>query len=141
MKEEWEEEWAQAEEEVLAEGLEIAEEEVVAVAEEGVKMLELTDQNFEQEVLRSEKPVLVDFWSPTCPPCLILGPIIEEIAKEFEDKAKVGKLNVFENPETAEKYQIVGIPTIIIFKNGEIKERTTGVKPKQVIVDKLNLLL
>jgi len=104
-------------------------------------MLELTDQNFEQEVLRSEKPVLVDFWSPTCPPCLILGPIIEEIAKEFEDKAKVGKLNVFENPETAEKYQIVGIPTIIIFKNGEIKERTTGVKPKQVIVDKLNLLL
>jgi len=104
-------------------------------------MLELTDENFEQEVLRNEKPVLVDFWSPTCPPCLILGPIIEEIAKEFEGKAEVGKLNVFKNPETAKKYQIVGIPTIIIFKDGEIKERATGLKPKQVIVDKLNSLL
>jgi len=104
-------------------------------------MLELIDQNFEQEVIKSEKPVLVDFWSPTCPPCLILGPIIEEIAREFEGKVKVGKLNVMENPETAKKYEIVGIPTIIIFKDGEVKERATGVRPKQVIVDKLNLFL
>jgi len=104
-------------------------------------MVGLTDQNFEEEVLKSEKPILVDFWSPTCPPCLILGPIIEEIAKEFEGKAKVGKLNVMENPEIAKKYEIVGIPTIIIFKDGEIKERTTGLKPKQIIVDKLNSLL
>jgi len=101
----------------------------------------LTNQNFEQEVIKSNQLVLVDFWSPTCPPCLILGPIVEEIAKEFEGKAKVGKLNVFENPETAKKYQIVGIPTIIIFKNGEIKETATGLRPKQVIVDKLNSLL
>lgn len=101
-------------------------------------MLELTDQNFEKEVLETEKPVLVDFWSPTCPPCLVLGPIIEEIAKEFEGRAKIGKLNVFENPETAKKYQIFGIPTIIIFKNGEIKERATGVRPKEVIAEKLN---
>ena len=104
-------------------------------------MLELSDQNFEQEVIKSEELVLVDFWSPTCSPCLILGPIIEEVAQEFEGKVKVGKLNVFENPETARKYQILGIPTIIIFKNGEIKERATGVRPKQVIVDKLNSLL
>jgi len=104
-------------------------------------MVGLTDQNFEREVIQSKELILVDFWSPTCPPCLILGPIIEEIAKEFEDKAKVGKLNVFENPETAKKYQIVGIPTIIIFKDGEIKERATGLKPKQAIVDKLNSLL
>ena len=104
-------------------------------------MLELTTQNFEEEIIKSDKPVLVDFWSPTCPPCLALGPIIEEIAKEFEGKAKVGKLNVLENPETARKYQIVGIPTIIIFRNGEIKERATGLRPKQIIVDKLNSLL
>lgn len=103
--------------------------------------LTLTDQNFEQEVIKSGKLVLVDFWSPTCSPCLILGPIIEEIAKEFEGKAKVGKLNVMENPETAKKYEIVGIPTIIIFKEGEIKERATGLKPKEVIVNKLNSLL
>ena len=104
-------------------------------------MLELTDENFEQEVTKSKQLVLVDFWSLTCPPCLILGPIIEEIAKEFKDKAKVGKLNVFENQKTAGKYQIVGIPTIIIFKNGEMKERATGLRPKQVIADKLNSLL
>jgi len=99
------------------------------------------DQNFEQEVIKSEKPVLVDFWSPTCPPCLMLGSIIEEIAREFEGKAKVGKLNVFENQETAGKYQIVGIPTIIIFKNGEIKGRATGLRPKHILIDKLNSLL
>ncbi len=101
----------------------------------------LTDQNFEEEVIKSDQPVLVDFWSPTCPPCLVLGPIIEEIAREFEGKAKVGKLNVFENPEIARKYQIVGIPTIIIFKNGEVKERASGLRPKQVIADRLNSLL
>jgi len=104
-------------------------------------MLELNDQNFEEEVIKSNQLILVDFWSPTCSPCLILGPIIEEISKEFEGKAKVGKLNVFENQETAEKYQIVGIPTIIIFKNGEIKERATGLRPKQILVDKINSLL
>lgn len=101
-------------------------------------MIELTDQNFEEEVIKSKDPVLVDFWSPTCPPCLLLGPIIEEIAKEFEDKAKVGKLNVFENPETAGKYKIVGIPTIIIFKDGKTVERATGLRPKEIIIDKLN---
>ena len=101
----------------------------------------LTDQNFQKEVLNSEGLVLVDFWSPTCPPCLMLAPIIEEIAKEFEGKAKIGKLNVFENQETADKYQIFSIPTIIIFKNGKEIERAVGLRPKQVIVDKLNSLL
>lgn len=103
--------------------------------------MELTDQNFEEEVIKNEKPVLVDFWSPTCPPCLVLGPIIEEIAREFEGKVKVGKLNVLENTETAKKYEIVGIPTIIIFKDGELKERATGLRPKEVIANKLNLLV
>ncbi len=103
-------------------------------------MLELNDQNFEEEVIKSDKPVLVDFWSPTCPPCLAIAPIIEEIAKEFEGKARVGKLNVVENPKVAQQYTIMGVPTLIIFKNGEIVERATGLKPKQVIVDKLNSL-
>lgn len=104
-------------------------------------MLELTNENFEQEVIKNDIPVLVDFWSPACPPCLMLGPIIEEIAGEFEGKAKIGKLNVMENPETARKYQIVGIPTIIIFKNGEVAERATGLRSKQAIIEKLNSLI
>jgi len=104
-------------------------------------MLEITDQNFEQEVIKSNKLVLVDFWSPTCPPCPILAPIIEEIAKDFKDRANIGKLDAFKNPVTAEKYQITGIPTIIIFKNGEIKEKVIGLTSKQIIVNKLNSLL
>lgn len=104
-------------------------------------MNELNDQSFKEEVIKSEKPILVDFWSPTCPPCIILGPIIEEIAKDFEGKVKVGKLNVMENPETAGKYKIVGIPTIIIFKNGEPIERATGLRSKEVIADKLNSII
>ena len=101
----------------------------------------LTDQNFEEEVIKSEKPVLVDFWSPTCPPCLILAPIIEEIAREFEGKAKVGKLNVSENLDIARRYKIMSIPTIIIFKDGKQILGATGLRPKQVIVDKLNSLI
>ena len=101
----------------------------------------LTDQNFEEEVIKSNQLILVDFWSPTCPPCLILGPIIEEIAKEFKGRAKVGKLNVAENPETARDHQIMGIPTLIIFKDGKPIERATGLRPKQVLIDKLNSLL
>ena len=97
-----------------------------------------TDQNFEEEVIKSDKPVLVDFWMPGCPPCLAMAPIIEEIAKEFEGKAKVGKLNVVENPRVAQQYTIMGVPTLIIFKNGEIIERATGLKPKQAIIDKLD---
>ncbi len=104
-------------------------------------MNELNDQSFKDEVIKSEKPVLVDFWSPTCPPCIMLGPIIEEIAKDFEGKVKVGKLNVMENPETAGKYKIVGIPTIIIFKNGEPIERATGLRSKEMIADKLNSII
>lgn len=104
-------------------------------------MLKLTDQNFEEEVLKSKELVLVDFWSPMCPPCLILGPIIEEIAQEFQGKAKVGKLNVIENQEIARKYQIAAIPTIIVFKDREIKARATGLRPKQVVVDELNALI
>ena len=101
----------------------------------------LTDQNFEKEVLESKGLVLVDFWSPTCPPCLMLAPIIEEVAKEFEGKVKVGKLNVIENQITAQKYQIFSIPTIIIFKDGREIERMIGLRPKEAIVEKLEFFL
>lgn len=104
-------------------------------------MLELTDQNFEQEVIKSDTPVLVDFWAPGCPPCEMIKPIIEEIAKEFEGKAKVEKLNVAENPEIAQQYKIMGVPTLIIFKNGKGIKRATGLKPKEVIVNALNSML
>ena len=104
-------------------------------------MKELNDQSFKEEVIKSEKPILVDFWSPTCPPCLMLEPIIEEIAKDFEGKVKVGKLNVLANPGTAGKYKIVGTPTIIVFKNGKPIERATGLRPKEAIADKLNSII
>ena len=104
-------------------------------------MLELNDENFEEEVIKSEQLVLVDFWSPVCSPCLVFGPIIEEIAKEFEDRVKVGKLNVLENLEIARQYKIMAIPTLIIFKDGKPTAGATGLRPKQIIVDKLNSLL
>ena len=101
----------------------------------------LTDQNFEKEVIKSDMPVLVDFWSPMCAPCLVMGPIVEEIAREFEGKIKVGKLNVGENPQIASQYGIRAIPTFIIFKDGQEIERIIGARPKQFLVDKLNSLI
>jgi thioredoxin 1 len=93
---------------------------------QGVEMIELTDQNFENEVLRADLPVLVDFWAPWCRPCLIAGPVIEELAKEYEGKIKVGKLNVDENPKIAQKYGILSIPTVVIFKEGKEVKRQVG---------------
>jgi len=104
-------------------------------------MNELTSQNFENEVIKNEKTILVDFWSPNCSPCLVIAPVIEELAKEFEGRAAVGRLNIMENPEIAKQYKIVGVPTLIIFKNGKPAERATGLRPKQIIVDKLNSLI
>lgn len=101
----------------------------------------LTDQNFEKEVMENEKPVLVDFWAPGCAPCIIMTPIIEEIAEKFEGKVKVGKLNVAENQKTAARFGIRGVPTFIIFKDGKAIERVVGARPKRVLVEKLNLLL
>jgi len=92
-----------------------------------------TDQNFEQEVLSSQKPVLVDFWAPWCGPCQMMGPIIEELAEELEGKVVVGKLNVDENPQMAQKYGIMGIPTLLVFKNGQVVEQFVGVQPKEVL--------
>ncbi len=94
-------------------------------------MITFTDQNFEKEVLKSEKPVLVDFWAPWCGPCQMVSPLIEELAKEVEGKVKVGKLNVDENPQVAAKYGIMSIPTVIFFKEGKEVVRQIGLESKE----------
>lgn len=94
-------------------------------------MLILTDKNFDSEVLKSDLPVLVDFWAEWCGPCLMAGPVIEELAKEYKGKIKVGKLNVDENPKIAEKYGILSIPTVIIFKEGKEIKRQVGFVGKE----------
>ena len=103
--------------------------------------LEFTDANFEALVLKSDKPVIVDFWAVWCGPCRIVGPVVEEIGDEFSDKALVGKLDVDHNPETAKKFGIRNIPTILFFKNGEVADKQVGAVPKQVLANKLEALL
>ena len=99
--------------------------------------LELTDSNFASEALNSDKPVMVDFWAEWCGPCRMVGPIVEEVANEYQGKAVVGKLNVDLNPEVAQKYGIRSIPTILFFKNGEVVDRQVGAVPKAALVKKL----
>ena len=101
----------------------------------------LTNANFEQEALQAKEPVLVDFWAPWCGPCQMMGPIIEELARELEGKAKVAKINVDENQATAEKYNVMSIPTFIIFKDGQIIEQINNVQSKETLAEKLNALL
>ena len=96
-------------------------------------IVELNDSVFESEVLQSEKPVLVDFWAPWCGPCKALAPVIDEISNDYSEKIKVGKVNVDDNPETSMKFGIRSIPTLIVFKDGEVFEQVVGAVPKSEI--------
>ncbi len=100
-------------------------------------VIEITKENFEQEVLNSEVPVLVDFWAEWCGPCKMLSPVVEEIAEEAEG-FKVGKINVDEQPELTMQYKVAMIPTLIVFKNGEKTSVSRGVQPKKDILNMLN---
>jgi thioredoxin 1 len=102
------------------------------------KYVTLTDENFEDEVLDADQPVLVDFWATWCGPCRQLEPIIEDLADEFEGRVKVGKLDVDDNPQTAQKYGVRSIPTLLFFKNGSVEDQKIGVMPKKELADKLN---
>lgn len=99
--------------------------------------LEFTDANFDELVLQSDKPVIVDFWAEWCGPCRMVGPIVEELGKEYDGKAVVGKLNVDHNPGITMKYGIRNIPTILFFKGGEQVDKQVGAVPKQVLAGKL----
>jgi thioredoxin 1 len=103
--------------------------------------ISFTDDNFENEVTNSTVPVLVDFWAEWCGPCRALGPVIEEIAKEFNGRLKVGKLNVDENQKVAQSYGIRSIPTVLIFKNGEQVNKIIGALPKNYIVEAIESAL
>lgn len=93
-------------------------------------VLELTDSNFQSTVLESPEPVLVDFWAPWCGPCKMLAPTIDELAEEYKGKVRVGKLNTDESRDVAVKHQISAIPTLMLFKGGEVVERVSGLQPK-----------
>ncbi|GAB3342089.1 thioredoxin [Marivirga atlantica] len=100
------------------------------------KTIEITDSNFE-EIIKSETPVLVDFWAEWCGPCKMIGPVVEELAGEYDGKAVIGKVNVDENPNVSAKFGIRSIPTLLVFKGGEIVDKQIGAVPKQVLADKL----
>jgi len=106
-----------------------------------MKPVEITDENFESEVINSDKPVLIDFWAVWCGPCKAIAPIVEELSVEYEGKLKVGKLNVDDNQQTSIKFGVRSIPTLLIFKNGKLADTIIGAVPKSNIVNKLNAVL
>jgi thioredoxin 1 len=98
-------------------------------------LIHLTDTTFDEEVLKSEKPVLVDFWAPWCGPCKAIGPVVEELAAAYRDRVKVAKINIDENPKTATVYGVMSIPTLVLFKGGSIMEKLVGLVPKNRLED------
>lgn len=103
--------------------------------------IEITDANFEEIVLKSDKPVVVDFWAEWCGPCRLIGPVIEEMSSEYEGKAVIGKVNVDANPGVSAKFGIRNIPTILFVKGGEIADKSVGAVPKAQLTSKLDALL
>lgn len=101
----------------------------------------LTDQNFSEEVLKSQKPVLVDFWAEWCVPCQIIAPILEEVAEEFGEKIKIGKLDVDKNPLISATFSINAIPALILFRNGEVTKKFVGVQSKEAIEESVKSIL
>jgi len=100
------------------------------------RVIEINDGNFEDEVLRSSSPVVVDFWAPWCGPCRMIAPITEKLAKEYQGRLKFCKLNVDENPQMASKYQVLSIPQILFFKDGQVVDESTGAVPESVLRSK-----
>ena len=100
--------------------------------------IELTDQNFDELVLKSDKPVLVDFWAEWCGPCRMVGPFVEELAKEYDGRAVIGKVNVDNNPNISMQFGIRNIPALLFFKNGQVVDKQVGAVPKASLVAMLN---
>jgi thioredoxin 1 len=105
-----------------------------------MKPFTFTDENFEAEAIKSDLPVLIDFWAAWCGPCKMIAPIVEELAEQYDGKVKIGKLDVDDNQQTAIKYGVRSIPTVLLLKGGEVKDTIIGAVPKSVFEEKLNTL-
>ncbi len=102
-----------------------------------MNLVEVTDSNFQTEVLKSDKPVLLDFWAEWCGPCKMIAPVVEELANEYDGKLKVGKVDVDSNQQTSMQYGIRSIPTLLIFKGGKVVDQLVGAVPKKVLAEKI----
>ena len=104
-------------------------------------VIDVSDQNFEEEVIKSDLPVLVDLWAPWCRPCLMVAPVVEKLANKYNGRFKFCRLNIDENPQTAAKYQIMSIPTLLLFKDGKVVDTVIGAVPEQALQPKIERLL
>ena len=104
-------------------------------------VIHVSDSEFDREILKSDKPALVDFWAPWCGPCQKIGPVVEELASEYKDKVKIAKINIDDNRQVAGTYGVMSIPTLILFKGGSVVDKITGLVPKDRLKDLLNKAL